>query len=177
MITKGIHPSAVLDIRGEATVPDTTILEPQAVIFVGERGKLTLGDMFILYPNASIRLDQGWLEVGREVSFGPGVHLYEPRAGITIGNDVMIAGGTVICGVNHGHSALDRSMRRQEPLAEPIAIGDNVWIGMNCSILPGVSIGEGAIIGAGSVVTKDVPPNSINFGVPCRTVGLRNEND
>ena len=177
MIAKGIHASAVLDLRGQAEVPETTIMEPQSVIYVGERGRLKLDEMFIIYPNASIRIDQGWLDVGREVSFGPGVHLYEPRAGITIGNHVMIAGGTVICGVNHGQAELDQPMRHQTAQAEPITIGNNVWIGMNCSILPGVSIGEGAIIGAGSVVTNDVPANSINFGVPCRTIRLRSDND
>ena len=175
MIAKGIHSSAVLDIRGKAEVPETTIMEPQSVIYVGERGSIVLGEMFIIYPNASIRIDQGWLEVGQEVSFGPGVHLYEPRAGVSIGNQVMIAGGTVICGVNHGQISLDQPMRHQPAQPEPIRICDNVWIGMNCSILPGVEIGEGAIIGAGSVVTKDVPPNSVNFGAPCRTIRFRED--
>lgn len=54
--------------------------------------------------------------------------------------------------------------------ALPITIEDNVWLGGNVSILPGVTIGEGSIIGAGSVVHKDIPANSVAVGVPCRVV-------
>ncbi|QAS62031.1 acyltransferase [Clostridium septicum] len=49
---------------------------------------------------------------------------------------------------------------------------DNVWIGANCTILKGVTIGEGAVIGAGSVVTNDIKPYSINFGIPCKFKSL-----
>lgn len=52
----------------------------------------------------------------------------------------------------------------------PVTIGDYVWIGMNCLILKGVTIGEGAIIGAGSVVTRDVPPFCLAAGSPARVL-------
>lgn len=177
MIDKGIHPSAVVDIKGEGTLPDTTIMEPLSVIYVGPRGKIDLGEMFILYPNASIRIDQGWFKCGREVSFSSGVHLYEPRDGIEIGDYVMIGGGTVLCSVNHGHADLAIPMRQQPAQPEKITIGNNVWIGMNCSILPGVTIGDGVIIGAGSVVTKDLPSNTICYGVPCEVRSRRGPGD
>lgn len=173
MIAKGIHPTATLEVQDGVLIPDTTIMEPQSVIYVGPSGNLKLGEMFIIYPNASIRIDKGWLEIGREVSLGPGAHIYEPRAGIKIGDYVMIAGGTVICGVNHGYSDLTVPMRKQAPSNRPVTIESDVWIGMNCSILPGVRIGRGAIIGAGSVVTKDIPPYSINYGVPSQPVAKR----
>jgi maltose O-acetyltransferase len=52
--------------------------------------------------------------------------------------------------------------------AEPITIGDNVWIGGGASIMPGVSIGDDSVIGAGSVVTRDVPPRSLAVGSPAK---------
>jgi acetyltransferase-like isoleucine patch superfamily enzyme len=52
----------------------------------------------------------------------------------------------------------------------PIIIGDNVWIGMNCIILKGVTIGDGAIIAAGSVVNKDIPPRALAAGAPARVI-------
>jgi len=167
MIALGIHASAVVDIRGKATVPESTILEPLAVIFVGPRGSLELGERNTLYPHCSIRIDQGWMRTGQEVSFGPGVAIYEPRAGLEIGDHCMIAGGTMICGVNHGTDAVDKPMRHQAAEAEKIVIENDVWIGMRVVIMPGVVIGRSSIIGAGSVVTRSIPPESIAWGTPC----------
>lgn len=59
----------------------------------------------------------------------------------------------------------------------PIAIGDNVWLGANVIVLPGVTIGENSVIGAGSVVTKDIPANVIAFGSPCKVYREINERD
>ena len=60
--------------------------------------------------------------------------------------------------------------QRKLTQGEPIRIGDRVWIGEFVTILPGVTIGEGAIIGAMSVVTHDIPPNTIALGSPARVV-------
>jgi len=55
-------------------------------------------------------------------------------------------------------------------VATPIIIGDHVWIGMNVTVLKGVTIGDGAVVAAGSMVTKDVPPHSLVAGVPAKVV-------
>lgn len=55
-------------------------------------------------------------------------------------------------------------------LAKPIVIGENVWIGGNSVILPGVTIGDNSVIGAGSVVTKDIPPNCVAVGNPAKVI-------
>ena len=168
MIRKGIHPSAVVDYFGSVLIPESTIIEPLAVVFVGERGSLNLGEMNTIYPGATIRIDQGWMETGREVSFGSGCHIYEPRAGLTIGDNSMIGGGVLICGVNHGYAIRDLPMRQQAVKAAPIVIGQDVWVGMGAIILPGVTLGDGSIIGAGAVVTTDVPSGVVVSGVPAK---------
>lgn len=168
MIRKGIHPSAVVEHHGAALIPESTIIEPLAVIFIGERGRLQLGEMNIIYPGATIRIDQGWMETGKDVSFGSGCHIYEPRAGLVIGDHCMIGGGVLICGVNHGYATRDVPMRQQPSAAAPIVIGQDVWIGMGAIILPGVTLGDGSIIGAGAVVTSDVPSGVVVSGVPAR---------
>jgi len=166
MIEKSIHKSAVIDVLGRAEIPPTTIMEPCSVIYIGPNAWIVLGDNNIMYPNSSIRIDKGWMKTGVEVSFGPGVQIYEPRAGLEIGDYCMIGAGTLICGVNHGIADPEIPMRHQQPVGEIIIIEDDVWIGMGVVILPGIRIGKGAVIGAGSVATKDVPPLSVGSGVP-----------
>ena len=66
---------------------------------------------------------------------------------------------------------LDAKTRNQGlEYAKAIAVGSNVWIGGNVTVLAGVSIGDNCVIGAGSVVTKDIPDNSLAFGNPCKVV-------
>lgn len=168
MIRKGIHSSAVVEYFGTALIPESTIIEPLAVIYIGERGRLSLGEMNTIYPGATIRIDQGWMETGKEVSFGSGCHIYEPRAGLSIGDHSMIGGGVLICGVNHGYSEQGIPMRQQPFEAAPIVIGHDVWVGMGAIILPGVTLGDGSIIAAGAVVTSDVPSGAVVSGVPAR---------
>ena len=88
------------------------------------------------------------------------------RAAVEIGSNVLIAPGSVLTTVNHSLSP--RRRLENQCRALPIRIADNVWIGANCTILPGVSIGENAVIAAGAVVTKDVPANAIVAGVPAK---------
>lgn len=95
-------------------------------------------------------------------------------APVYIGDYVMIGPSTLITTVNH---PLSPSKRRQHMgQAMPVKIGNDVWIGGNCTILPGVVIGNNVIVAAGAVVTKDVPDNCIVGGVPAKII-KRLEND
>lgn len=90
-------------------------------------------------------------------------------ATVTFGNNVMIAPNVGIFTAGH---PLDPKLRHKDLLefAYPITVGNNVWIGANVIILPGVSIGDNSVIGAGSVVTKDIPENSVAIGNPCKVI-------
>ena len=89
-------------------------------------------------------------------------------APVHIGDNCMIAPGTVISTVGHPLSAKGRAGHLA--FARPITIGDNVWIGANCTILPGVTIGDNVVIAAGAVVNKDIPDNALAGGVPARII-------
>lgn len=88
---------------------------------------------------------------------------------IQIGKFCLIGFNTNI--VSTSHEMTPKPLMRRPYLDyNPPIIGDYVWIGAGCNILPGVSIGEGSIIGAGSVVTKDIPAYSIAVGNPCKVI-------
>jgi maltose O-acetyltransferase len=89
-------------------------------------------------------------------------------APVTIGDDVQIGPNVQILTPTH---PLDAELRRAKwEAAEPIAIGDNVWLGGGAIVLPGVSIGADTVIGAGAVVTRDVPANVVAVGNPARVI-------
>lgn len=96
-------------------------------------------------------------------------------AQVTFGHHVFVGPG---CGFFTAGHPLDAEQRnRGLEIARPIRVGDDVWIGGNVSVLPGVSIGERSIIGAGSVVTRDIPAEVVAAGNPCRVIRRITEAD
>lgn len=87
---------------------------------------------------------------------------------VTIGDNAFIGPNVSLYTACHSTDPVERNSRRE--WAEPITIGNNVWIGGSVTILPGVTIGDDCTIGAGSVVTRDIPSGSIAVGNPCRVV-------
>ena len=94
---------------------------------------------------------------------------------VIIGEDVQIAPNVSI--YTAGHPIHPETRKSGYEYGIDVRIGDNVWIGGNTCILPGVTIGDNVVIGAGSVVTKDIPANVIAVGNPCRVVREITEED
>lgn len=105
-----------------------------------------IGENFFANFNLTI-LDEGEVHIGDNVFIGPNVSIY------------------TAC-----HPLNPEERNTGVEWAEPITIGDNVWIGGSVTILPGVTIGDNAVIGAGSVVSKDIPAGSLAVGNPCRVI-------
>ncbi len=96
-------------------------------------------------------------------------------AKVTFGDNVFIAPNCVFSTAGH---AIDSEQRTKGlEIARPITVGNNVWIGANVSVLPGVTIGSSSIIGAGSVVNKDIPEGVIAAGNPCKVIRKITEED
>ena len=90
------------------------------------------------------------------------------EAPVTIGDDCFIGPNVSIYTACHSTDPVERNTRQE--WAKPVTIGNNVWIGGSVTILPGVTIGDNVTIGAGSVVTLDIPSNTVAVGNPCKVV-------
>jgi acetyltransferase-like isoleucine patch superfamily enzyme len=106
------------------------------------------------------------IRVGRNVFVNQNCTFYD-LGGLDIADDVMI--GPNVSLITSGHP-LEPSRRRAAVIAKPIAIERNVWIAAGATIIGGVTVGENSVVAAGSVVTRDVPPNTLVGGNPARVI-------
>lgn len=127
----------------------------------------SLGDGTVIRSTVKIYSPRQ-VQIGRQVSLNDFVHIWG-AAGVTIGDNCMIAAHVVITSQSHDVDALQRGLLYRDTNANlPVNILANVWIGSGACILPGVTIGEGSVVGAGAVVTRDVPAACLVVGVPAR---------
>jgi len=123
------------------------------------------------------------LEIGENCIFGDYNHIVA-NCKVTIGDNALLASRIFISDTNHGLYKDSNNVSKPSEAPkyrnlhfEEVSIGDNVWIGENVAILPGVHIGNGCVIGANSVVTKSIPSNSIAVGNPVRIIKRYNESN
>ena len=91
---------------------------------------------------------------------------FQDQGGIYIGARSLVGHNAVIATLNHN---MDPE-KRANLIPSPVRIGEDVWLGANATIVPGVTIGNGAVVAAGAVVTKDVPARTVVGGVPARVI-------
>ena len=89
---------------------------------------------------------------------------------VCIGNNVNLAQGITVTALNHNFEDTTRKIDEQGISTKPVVIGNDVWIGANAVILPGVTIGQHVVVAAGAVVTKDVPDYSLVAGIPAKVI-------
>ena len=119
--------------------------------------------------------DGGGVTIGKGTFVGSGCE-FNITSAISIGEQCLIASGCRFIDHNHG-TGTNASMKSQVEDEQPIRIGSDVWIGVNCVVLKGVSIGDGAIVAAGSVVTRSLESMGVYAGVPARLLRLRSRDE
>jgi maltose O-acetyltransferase len=145
----------------------------------GGQGTLRVGDDTMLGFPLAYRLGDGGImlqtrtveaeiAIGRRNGFSNNTVLCAVQS-IRIGDNCRIGDGVAIYDADF-HEVNPATRDRSLGVVKPVVIGNNVWIGSRVMVLKGVTIGENSVIGAMSLVTKEVPPNSIAAGVPARVV-------
>ena len=148
----------------ELNVLSLTLKEERLAIIKELFGEI--GEPCTIYPG--FHCDNGkHIKIGSHAFINYNVSIMD-RGPVTIGDHVLLAPNVVITTSNH---PLDLQMRRDSlGIAAPVTIGNDVWIGANAVILPGVTLGNNVVVAAGAVVTKDVPDNTLVAGVPARII-------
>ena len=126
-----------------------------------------LGDYSVVESFACINNAVGDVFIGDHTRIGLHNTIIGP---VTIGSHVNLAQGITVTALNHNFENAEKHIDEQGVSTTPVTIEDDVWIGANAVILPGVHIGTHSIVAAGAVVTKDVPPHSLVAGVPAKVI-------
>lgn len=145
-----IHQPA--DVHDTVTVPESSVVWRFAQIMMG----VVLGDNVSVGSGAYIG---HYSRIGRGTRIGQGAHITDH---MTVGENCFIAPHVIFCN-DKNPVPVNPVYKREDPICE-----DDVSIGVNATILPGVRLGRGCRIGAGAVVTKDVPPYQVWVGNPAR---------
>jgi len=138
----GERAATLLELLGE--VGDGVVIKPPLFMDYGDQTTIGAGTFI---NSGAVILDVGRVTIGADVQIGPNVQILTPT------------------------HPLEPELRRSgAEAAEPITIGDNVWLGGGVIVCPGVTIGRDTVVGAGSVVTRDLPPGVLAVGNPARVV-------
>ena len=129
--------------------------------------KFSLGDYSVIESFACINNAVGDVIIGDHTRIGLHNTIIGP---VTIGCHVNLAQGITVTALNHNFEDSDKRIDEQGVSTTPVTIEDDIWIGANAVILPGVTIGNHSVVAAGAVVTKNVPPHSLVAGVPAKII-------
>lgn len=129
--------------------------------------KFSLGDYSVIESFACINNAVGDVMIGNHTRIGLHNTIIGP---VEIGSHVNLAQGITVTALNHNFDDAEKRIDEQGVSTNPVTIEDDVWIGANVVILPGVTIGNHCVVAAGAVVTKDVPPHSLVAGVPAKVI-------
>lgn len=129
--------------------------------------KFSLGKYSVVEDFCCLNNAVGNLIIGDYTRVGLGNTIIGP---VTIGNHVNLAQNITVTGLNHNFEDISLHIDEQGVDTIPVVIEDDVWIGANAVILPGVTVGKHSVVAAGSVVSRSVPPYSVCAGVPAKVI-------
>lgn len=146
-------------------------------VVILNKGSIEIGDHCVLVsrPNRSPDLvnlrayfPRAVIRIGDRARLaGVTIHC---NCAVTIGRQSRLGPGVILCDNDSHRVARSITDRAQEPAEAPIVLEENVWLGMRCIVLKGVTIGQNTIVAAGSIVTRSLPPNVLAGGCPAKVI-------
>lgn len=164
---KNLRISNSVDIWGDIKLGNNIYIGSAVKIY----RKNTIHDNVYIGDSVELRCNgENRIEIGENCTINRGSIIL---GNVRIESNCLIAPLCVISGSNHDFSELDKNINKQGITSKGVIIEKNVWLGANVTVLDGVTIEENSIIGAGSVVTKNIPKNSVAVGNPCIVIKTR----
>lgn len=149
-------------VPANATIGEGSDVDPAVTLWCSEQSPIRIGSRTRIYRGAEFN---GPVTIGNRCMVNRDAYI---RQHVTIGDDVFV--GPFVRLITDGHEIGPAKRRAGANTSRPIVVGDGTWIGASVTVVGGVSIGAGCVVAAGSVVTRDVPDNTLVGGVPASPI-------
>jgi acetyltransferase-like isoleucine patch superfamily enzyme len=158
--------------RGRLRTDGLCFVCPGVKFEIGRNATVVLGRWSWIGHGSKVRVHEGQLIIGAKSVLGQECTISAFQH-VAIGRECIIADRVMMIDFDHGMVEVERPIREQGIYKRDVNIGHNVWIGYAACILRGVTIGDNSVIGTSSVVTCDVPANTIVGGIPAKPIRMR----
>jgi acetyltransferase-like isoleucine patch superfamily enzyme len=161
-----------LQFRGRLVTDGLCFIAPDVQIQIGRDATLRLGRWCWIGHGTKLRVHEGEVSIGAKSVLGQECTISAFQH-VAIGRECIVADRVMLIDFDHGVVEVERPIRLQGIYKRDVDVGHNCWIGYAACILRGVTVGDNSVVGTNSVVTKDLPPNSVSAGVPARVLRTR----
>jgi acetyltransferase-like isoleucine patch superfamily enzyme len=158
--------------RGRLQTDGLCFVAPDVTFEIGKDAVVRLGRWCWIGHGTKIRAHEGVVEIGAKTVMGQECTI-SAFQNVTIGRECIVADRVMLIDFDHGVVETERPIRVQGIYKRDVRVGHNVWVGYGACFLRGTSVGDNSVIGTLSVVTRDVPANSVAAGVPCKVLRKR----
>ena len=160
--------------RGRLQTDGLCFVAPDVTFEIGRDATLRLGRWSWIGHGTKIRVHEGEASIGAKTVLGQECTISAFQH-VSVGRECIIADRVMLIDFDHGVVEVERPIRLQGIYKRDVRVGHNCWIGYGACVLRGVTVGDNAVIGTSSVVTKDLPANSVSAGRPARVLRMRDE--
>jgi len=160
--------------RGRLQTDGLCFVCPGVTFEIGRDAVVRLGRWSWIGDGCKIRAHEGLVEIGAKSVMGQECTISSFQH-VSIGRECILADRVMLIDFDHGVVEVERPIRDQGIYKRDVRVGHNCWLGYGACILRGVNVGDNSVVGTSSVVTKDLPVNSVSGGVPAKVLRMRDE--